>query len=174
MPLPLDDPRWSELTTAYRMPSGDVLDWLREAYAEGMTSESLGDLINEVQHQGDSSQAMYALVPHLIELAITAEASIAHDMAIHAGMIHVTASTLGEIPCPEFLREDFDASASKIRDFLLSSFPAAPSFDDLKYCFAALAGVVGHARFGRLIDGFDFHEGLFHHASLDEPFAEDA
>jgi hypothetical protein len=93
---------------------------------------------------------MYALAPHLIELAITGEASLAHDMAIHAGMIHVTAGAPGEIPCPEFLREDFHASAIKIRDFLLSSFPAAPNFDDLKYYFAA-----------------------FHHASLDEPFPED-
>lgn len=40
--------------------TGKVVVWLKDAYDTGMTSELLGSLINEIQHQGDPSEAMYA------------------------------------------------------------------------------------------------------------------
>lgn len=51
MPLALTDPRWSELKSSYN-GTEDVVTWLTEAYQHGLAEESLGDLINEVQHQG--------------------------------------------------------------------------------------------------------------------------
>ncbi len=69
MPLSLTDPRWSELQSSYG-GTEDVVAWLTEAQQEGgLSSERLGDLINEVQHQGDTSTAMYTVATHLIDLA---------------------------------------------------------------------------------------------------------
>jgi len=69
MPLPLADPRWSELHGCYN-GTDDAVAWLTEAYEQGgLSDERLGDLINEVQHQGDKSTAMSAVATHLIELA---------------------------------------------------------------------------------------------------------
>src|SRR5689334_4305576 len=84
MPLALDDPRWNALLTAYGLSCDDVIKWLRKAYQEGMTSELLGDIINDIQHQGDTSQSMYAVAPHLIALASDSDDAVARDMVIHA------------------------------------------------------------------------------------------
>ncbi|HZR35323.1 MAG TPA: hypothetical protein VFA75_08090 [Nevskia sp.] len=85
MPLPLTDPRWSELCSSYGT-CGDVVALLREAYdAGGLSGDRLGDLINEVQHQGDTSTAMYAVAGHLIELAAGATAGDALTLLSEAG-----------------------------------------------------------------------------------------
>lgn len=59
MPLPLTDLRWNELDASYG-GTGDVVAWLAEAYAKGLSDTRLGDLINEIQHQGDTTTAMYS------------------------------------------------------------------------------------------------------------------
>jgi hypothetical protein len=107
MPLPLTDPRWSELHSSYN-GTEDVVAWLTEAYAAGgLSSERLGDLINEVQHQGDTSTAMYAVATHLIELARRASPEDALTLLTHAGVIYANSDSSGAVPCPAFLREDF-------------------------------------------------------------------
>jgi hypothetical protein len=68
MPLALTDPRWNDLRTSYGETT-DVIAWLTEAQRAGLSEDQLGDLINEVQHQGGTSTAMYAVAPHLIALA---------------------------------------------------------------------------------------------------------
>ena len=69
MPLSLTDPRWIELQSSYGSVE-DVIALLMEAGQQGGLSRlRLGDLINEVQHQGDTSTAMYAVAIHPIALA---------------------------------------------------------------------------------------------------------
>ena len=89
MPLPLTDPRWSELQSSYN-GTEDVVTWLTEAYEQGgLSRERLGDLINEAQHQGDTSTAMYAVATHLIELARRApRPEDALNLLTHAGVIY--------------------------------------------------------------------------------------
>src|SRR5262245_45569925 len=107
MPLSLTDHRWSELQTGYN-GTDDVVAWLVEAYEEGgLSDERLGDLINEVQHQGDTSTAMYAVATHLIELARLASPKEALKLLTHAGVIYANSDCPGAVPCPEFLLDDF-------------------------------------------------------------------
>lgn len=69
MPIELTDPAWAELEGSYGTIK-DVIKWLHQAYSpSGLNNQLLGNLINEVKHQGDSSSAMYAVAPHLIDLA---------------------------------------------------------------------------------------------------------
>lgn len=63
MPLALTDPRWNELQSSYG-DTTDVVAWLTGGYATGLPAERLGDLVNEVQHQGGTCTAMYAVAPH--------------------------------------------------------------------------------------------------------------
>jgi hypothetical protein len=173
MPLPLTDSRWSELHSAYN-GTGDVVAWLTEAYAqEGLSSERLGDLINEVQHQGDTSTAMYAVATHLIELARRASPADALTLLTHAGVIYANSDRPGAVPCPAFLREDFTASASDGAKMLSPLLPLATDFDAYKWAVAGLAGFIGHHSFARFLDGLDLHEGQFHHVMLDEPFPKE-
>jgi hypothetical protein len=170
MPLPLTDPRWSELRSSYD-GTQDVVDWLNEAYQEGgLSSERLGDLINEVQHQGGTSTAMYAVAPHLIALARRASPDDALTLLSHAGVIYANSHGPGAVSCPAFLREEFIASASEGANMLSPLLPLVTDFDNYKWAVAGLAGFIGHHSFARFLDGLDFYEGKFYHILIDGPF----
>ena len=170
MALPLTDPRWSELRSSYD-GTEDVVTWLTEAYEQGgLSSEQLGDLINEVQHQGDTSTAMYAVATHLIELARRASPEDALTLLTHAGVIYANSDSPGAVPCPAFLREDFIASASDGAKMLSPLLPLATDFDAYKWAVAGLAGFIGHRSFARFLDGLDYYEGKFYHQLIDGPF----
>jgi hypothetical protein len=172
MPLALDDPRWNEIKSSYG-DTKDVVKWLGEAYREGVTSDRLGDIINEVQHQGDTSSAMYAVAPHLIELSRTAAPEMSLHLLTHAGLICAESQAPRSVSCPKFLANEFQAIAPDAADRLARLLPTIQDFDGFKYAVAALAGFVGHHAFGRLISGLDYFEGEFHHPNLDEPFPLD-
>lgn len=170
MPLPLTDPRWNDLQTSYGGVE-DVIAWLKEAeQVGGLSDERLGDLINEVQHQGDTTTAMYAVAPYLIWLARNATPEMALNLLCHAGLIYAESSRAGAVQCPDFLQDEFDAFASEGALLLSSLIPKASDFDSFKYAVAGLAGFMGHHAFGRLLTGFDFFEGKFYHSAYEDPF----
>ncbi len=170
MPISLTDPRWSELRSSYG-DTEDVVAWLTEAQQKGgLSSERLGDLINEVQHQGGTSTAMYAVATHLIELARRATPADALTLLTHAGVIYANSDSSVAVPCPVFLQEEFTALALDGAKMLAPLLPLATDFDAYKWAVAGLAGFMGHHSFARFLDGLDLYEGRFHHALLDEPF----
>lgn|GEM_PF-2273138 len=170
MPLSLTDPRWSELRSSYD-GTEDVVAWLTEAYEKrGLSGERLGDLINEVQHQGGTSTAMYAVATHFIELARHASPEDALGLLTHAGFIYANSDGPGAVPCPPFLRNEFSASASEGAKLLAPLLPLATDFDSYKWAVAGLAGFLGHHSFARFLDGLDFYEGKFHHQLIGGPF----
>ena len=75
------------------MPATDVVSWLATAYLSGMNDELLGDIINDVQHQGDTSEAMYAVAPHLLALSQKSSGKMALLMLIHAGLISASSQS---------------------------------------------------------------------------------
>lgn len=170
MPLDLDDPRWAELNGCYGGTT-DVIRWLRELYEkDSPIDDVLGDLVNEVQHQGDTSTAMYAVAVHLVAMARDAMPEKSRTLLIQAGLTFVDSGAPTAVECPSFLRSEFDAAAVEgLR--LLSALTSRPSdFDTFKYTLAALAGFAGHHAMGRLLARLAFHEGRFYHPSFSEPF----
>jgi hypothetical protein len=140
MPLPLTDPRWNELHSSYN-GTEDVVAWLAEAYEEREVSrELLGDIINEVQHQGGTSTAMYAVATHLIERARRAPPDDALNLLTNAGMIYASSGRTDAVACPEFLREEFVTLASQGAKMLSGLLPYAIKFDAYKWAVAGLAG----------------------------------
>lgn len=173
MPLPLTDPRWGELRSSYN-GTEDTVRWLAEAYERGsLSDEQCGDLLNEVRHQGDASSAMYAVAGHFIELARHATPERALALLTHAGIIHAELDAPGAVPCPDFLREDFIATASEGAKMLSLLLPLATSFEAYKWAVAGLAGFIGHRSFARFLDGLDLYEGQFYHALLNGPFPKE-
>ncbi len=79
--LPLDSPRWSQLTHAYGSAS-DVPKWLGQLAAlpssEGQ-NEPWFSIWSALAHQGDVYEASYAAVPHVIEAL--AESPLKADMS---------------------------------------------------------------------------------------------
>jgi len=170
MPLALTDPRWCELRSSYG-DTGDVVTWLTEAQqVGGFSDERLGDLINEVQHQGGSSTAMYAVATHLISISLLATPEAALTLLTHAGLIYANSDRSGAVQCPPFLQEEFTSAVSDGAVLLAKLLPLAADFDAFKWAVAGLAGFMGHRSFARFLDGLDLYEGQFHHMLLDEPF----
>lgn len=169
MPLALTDPRWLDLRTSYG-DTTDVVSWLTEAQQNGLSDDQLGELINEVQHQGGTSTAMYAVAPHLIALARRATPEAALALLTYAGFIYANSEGRCVVPCPEFLQHEFAASASIGAEMLAPLVPLAGDFESFKCAVAALAGFAGYLSFARFLDGLDLYQGQFHHALLDEPF----
>ncbi len=172
MPLSLTDPRWSDLQGSYG-GTQNVVAWLSEAQQGGLSSERLGDLINEVQHQGDTSTAMYAVATHLIALADRATPEQALTFLTHAGIIYADSDRVGAVECPAFLRKEFIASAPEGAKMLSPLLRLATDFDSYMWAVAGLAGFMGHHSFGRFLGGLNFYEGQFHHTLLDEPFPKE-
>lgn len=170
MPLSLSDPRWSRLRSAYN-GTEDILVWLTDAYDKGgFSEEGLGDLINEIQHQGDTSEAMYAVAPHLIAIARNSVSEDALSLLAHAGMIYAASDVRDAAPCPQFLREEFTTAAIEGAKMLSPLLPFAMDFDTYKWAVAGLAGFLGQHRFARFLDGLDHYDGKFYHRLLDGPF----
>jgi hypothetical protein len=170
MPLSLTDPRWRELRSSYD-GTKDIIDWLTESQQEGnLSDERLGDLINEVQHQGGTSTAMYAVAVHLIELAgrVSSEESLV--LLTEAGAIYANSTKPKAVACPAFLQDEFKAYAADGAKMLAPLLPSVTDFDAYKYAVAGLAGFLGYHSFARFLEGLDLYEGQFHHALLDEPF----
>ena len=172
MPLPLGDTRWSELQASYG-GTADVVAWLRQAYeTRSPSAELIGNLINEVQHQGDTSTAMYAVAVHFVALARDASPACAVHLLTSAGMTYADSSRDDAAPCPAFLEHEFRSFAVEGARLLASHVATMSDFPTFKYAVAALAGFEGHHAFGRLIANLDYFEGRFHHPSLDEPISE--
>lgn len=169
MPLALTDPRWNKLRSSYGSTE-DVVVLLTQAQVRGLSEEQLGDLVNEVQHQGDTSTAMYAVASHLIELARVSIDAEARTLLIQAGLIYASSTGSRAVVCPEFLRDEFAEYASIGAKMLAPLLPSTKDFDDFKWSVAALAGFLGYHSFARLLDGLDLYEGRFHHVLLDSPF----
>jgi hypothetical protein len=169
MPLALTDPRWSALHTSYG-ETGDVVAWLTEAHERGLPEDRLGELINEVTHQGGTSTAMYAVAPHLVALARRAEPEHALPILTHAGVLYASAEGSCVVPCPEFLFHEFVATAQTGAELLAPLIPKTADFDSFKWAIAAMAGFMGHSKFARFLEGLDLYQGDFHHVLLDEPF----
>ena len=173
MPLSLDDNRWHTLKTAYKMPATDVVEWLGTAYRSGMSDELLSDIINDVQHQGDTSEAMYPTASHLLALAQNGNEVLSLQMIIHAGLTCASAQSPTAVPCPTDLESEFANTKEIGRKMALSQLVCDHEFDNFKYLLAALAGFSGHGRFGRIIEGFDLYENQFHHPLLDDPLDDE-
>lgn len=150
--------------------TSDVVAMLAEAYAGQLSARHIGDLINEVQHQGGTSTAMYAAAPHLIAIARKVEPEMALTLLTHAGLIHAHSRHRAAVPCPEFLQKEFRTSAADGSEMLARLLPLTTSFDAYKWAVAGLAGFLGHHDFARFLDGLDFHEGRFHHLLIGGPF----
>ena len=164
--LTLNDPIWATLETSYGTNCDDLRKWLRACEEGEITKELLGDIINDANHQGDTSPAMYAVAVMLIQLAGDTPRPLRRSLLVAAGMLHADAAKPTAAACPAELRQRFDASAAVGRDLLLESY-ADGSFVGHIYYLAALSAFTGYPAFGRLLEGFDLDEGRHWHVWLD-------
>lgn len=169
MPLDLKDARWAELPGSYGH-SRDVVAWISEAVeAKSLSGDRLGDVINEVCHQGDASLALYAVVPHFVGLASLVKPSEVIDLLIHAGLLCASTGQAKAPACPAFLLADYKEASDKGAELLAPHISKVEEFETFKYSVAALAGFMGYTNFGRFLEPFELYNGEFHHPWFTRP-----
>ena len=156
MTVPLDDDRWCYLETAYHQPCDELLAWLRSAYQGNLDRALLSEIINEIQHQGDSSTSMYAVAPHLLDLADICDRELSQQLIIHSGLIYAAATAPNAVPCPDSVARDFESSSKRGLEMASNLLLDRSDIAWFKYLLAAIAGFAGHGRLGRLLEGLEF------------------
>ena len=165
--LSLNDPVWYELTSAYGGDCEDLLEWLRTAASGGFSRKLLDDIVNDANHQGDTSTSMYAVAIVLIDLAARQSEVMRSACLIAAGMLYADSGKPGAVPCPQSLLDKFEASSAAGRRLLLDTGNDRGGFIPHLYFLAALSGFSGYKKFGRLLEGFDESNGEYCHTWID-------
>src|SRR5262245_8976951 len=81
--LPLDSPRWNELSACYS--SANAIDQLREVVTSRELGEAWRSLCDEILHQGTVYQFSSAVIPHLVEIAPDLPVASRRDLWIELG-----------------------------------------------------------------------------------------
>jgi len=142
--LELDDPRWSELATAYGS-AGDVPGWLRalrENPSSANDAEPWFSIWSALAHQGDVYSASFAVVPHIVELAFerpeVADFSFFHFPA----WVEICRARRG-VEVPDFLRESYMSALDRIPSVVGVAAKATWNEDQLLCALAAIAAAKG-------------------------------
>jgi hypothetical protein len=118
--LPLDDPRWADLTHAYG-PASDIPDLLRRLEATPGQKADYRDepwftMWSSLCHQGDVYTASYAALLHVVRIATEKLGPIAFDFFQLPAAIEV-ARTKGSAPAvPAFLAEGYRTGVASLMD----------------------------------------------------------
>jgi hypothetical protein len=139
--LPLNSPRWAELSDAYGA-SSDIPGLLRDFEAlppdEGTEAEPYFSLWSALCHQGDVYTASYAAVPHLVRVAAGAPERVPWTVFLLVACIEVARSKGRGPAIPRDLTADYQAALAKVPEVVGS---AAGADWDHWYCGAALAAI---------------------------------
>lgn len=156
-PLSPESDRWAELSHAYG-PASDIPELLRrliESPDDGVWS----DLCGSVVHQGDVSEAAYAVLPHVVAAA---QATPAKARIMH--LAFATTVIAGRIrrPCPSDLQSEFDAAVNVVSDIALSTLSNATLQDpELPYVLSAIAASSKLPVLARILEQFADGEFTF-------------
>ena len=153
--MPLDDDRWHDLETAYRGSCDDLITRLSDAYVGDFIEDFLGVTVNEVAHQGDHSDSIFAVVPHFVRLSRVCRDARSLDLLIQAGLMCQIAD---ELPCPAPVEDEYrmarEIGLADLRDRLSAQLDQ----DAFRYALGATAGFAGYGRLTDILDKFEFLE----------------
>ncbi|MEZ5945249.1 MAG: hypothetical protein R3C13_08990 [Hyphomonas sp.] len=168
--LPLDSPRWKQLTHVYGSAK-DIPEMLRrlealDVIAWGNPSE-LDDIASALYHQGDPGTASYAAVPHLVGIAEH------RTPAEQAWLVYlcswIEAARSADRPeIPDDLAESYFMALAVARQIAVSlltdphrSWVQGEYATDLPYLFSAIAAFDGEHELAQDLAQFELLKDCF-------------
>lgn len=158
--LALDDPGWSNLAHAYG-PAHDTPELIRRL-AETMAnsksdqnSEPWFTLWSSLCHQGDVFTASYATLPHLVQMAISAQHPIDFDFFLLPACIDVARAQGRGPPVPAFLHESYIEGIALLVDAVCVHRGEDWNQDTVVSVSAAIAVAKGHHRLAEALINLD-------------------
>jgi hypothetical protein len=153
--LDLNDPRWNSLSSTYT--SGAVVSALLGKLESGTLEASERDqLLQELCHQYDSTEAGYAAVSHLIRASHGRPPGEAFELLSFAAHIVSCGQRETSDLIPDFLADDLtEAQQVGLAATLALLSRQLPSPNDVRYFLAALASFLGRHELYFLLEGAD-------------------
>ncbi|MGF1631701.1 MAG: hypothetical protein ACFCUT_19675 [Kiloniellaceae bacterium] len=152
--LPLDSPRWSELTHAYGTAE-DVPGMLKAAAPlppyRSYKDEPYFSLWSALCHQGDIYSASYAALPHLVEIVRTNTDRLSVSLLSLIAAVE-SARVQGKGPAiPDYLSDGYQAVLTSLPSFAAQLVNAAQDEEACRAVLAVLAAAKGYGRISAAI-----------------------
>jgi hypothetical protein len=149
--LALDDPRWQELASTY----GDgraVARWLARARAGEPLDDWYDPLFQELLHQYTLSEAAYAAIPHLVDIA-RQRPETAKYLVVLAGQCYAHAGEADAPEIPPDLEDGWQAALRAAVPVLLEVLREPGLGEgDVRYLLSSLAALKGYAALATAIE----------------------
>jgi hypothetical protein len=159
--LPLDSPRWSELTHAYGTAS-DIPALLKNLKTAppptGYQSEPWFSLWSALCHQNDVYTASYAAVPHVVALAADMLRGERLEHLHFIASVEAFRHRGNAPPVPADLEGSYAASTGQAAALILDCLESDWDEDEYKVLLGALAVVRGQYKLGAAI--FELEEEI--------------
>jgi hypothetical protein len=153
--LALDDSRWTELISGYRVKY-DARPLLRRFATGENASACWEEVWNQLHHQGDVDTASYAVLPHLIQSARRQPRD--WNLYGYAAALLLEAGRRRNPPVPKYLQPGFDAAIQDVFDLAIADLHAGVAPMTLRVILEFLA-IHGQApELGRAIRDIDYFE----------------
>ena len=137
-PLPLDSPRWDELSTRMGRDGGGVREVLRSLSSDPSRVNLFQELWPELCSEDTTYDAAYAAAPYLVAFAEEAPRSASLEYLIVLGLI---ATDAGQVP--EDLEPAYTSSLGRALAVALDRLTDGPTDHHLRYLLAAVAAFRG-------------------------------
>jgi len=157
--IALSSPRWATLSHAYG-PAADVPELLHQlagatAPKRGYDSEPWFTLWSSLCHQGDAYDASYAAVPHIVEIACSAEGPIDYGFFQLPAAIAIARTSAKGPPVPPDLAEAYGSAISRLAECIALHMNEDWDEPTLLSAASALAVAKGHYRAAQAIMNLD-------------------
>ena len=152
--LSLTDPTWSKLQSTYG--TGTRVAELLSLAASGAPFDGwYHELFQELCHQYTVSEAAYAALPHLVNLARENREARKHLLVL-AGSCYALSQVPDTLPIPAGVGEEWHAAAREAIPLLTEVLSAdGLSESDLRYLFFSLAAFHGHYSLALALEALD-------------------
>jgi hypothetical protein len=153
--LSLDDPRWTEMKSGYRI-AFDARPLLQRFVSSENRDSCWKEVWDELHHQGDVDTASYAVLPYLVDLARQQR----RDWNLYAYAAIVTSQVgRGLNPSvPDFIKPAFDDALRELFEFALSDLRAGSSLATTRFILSFIAAYAQGPELSQAILNLDYFE----------------
>jgi hypothetical protein len=137
-PLPLESPRWDELSTRMGREGGRIRDTLRALSANPSQTDVFREMWQEICSEDTTYDAAYAAAPYLVACAEQAPRADALEYLIVLGLIETYA-----VEIPEDLQAAYRRALAHAQALALERLADCPIDHRLRYMLAAVAAFRG-------------------------------
>lgn len=154
--LPLDDPRWADLSGGYRV-AYDARPLVKKFIDHGVDRSTWKEIWDNLHHQGDIDTASYAVLPYLVSVAA---APLERDAELYAYCATLCFEEHnGRNPrVPQFLQLSYAEALEKLFEMAIADLRADAPPETVRYILSFLAAYRGAPDLGRAIRDIGWFE----------------